>query len=79
MMSKNNYSTRGHHATEPGLRGHSTGEHYPYYIMPRWRDGASGPLEWVVLNLKTGSEWMPVPEYQHALELIYTIKLHGLG
>jgi hypothetical protein len=40
-------TTRGHHARHPGLRGHSTGETYPFRVV--W-EGTLDSGSWVVVN-----------------------------
>lgn len=44
-------NTSGHHATSGGLRGHSTGDLYPFGIQGRILDGET---YWQPWNLETG-------------------------
>jgi hypothetical protein len=44
-------STKGHHAAYSGLRGHSTGKHYPWSIVGI---GGHPGTRWACWNLITG-------------------------
>lgn len=50
--------TKGHREDQPGLRGHSVGENYPFSVVCGLRDeGGVCVTTWTVVNYITGQEF----------------------
>jgi len=66
--------TRGHSASNPGLRGHSCGENYPLTVI-----GQGAPLtQYRVLNCRTGQEGKLRRSYKEAEIDLYAIRVRDL-
>lgn len=73
--SPNTLETRGHSAANPGLRGHSCGDHYPLAVV------AIGPVNAVgyrVENLKTGRVSDVFRTYKEAEIALIGIRIRDL-
>lgn len=55
--------TKGHSASNPGLRGHSVGPTYPYVVAAKGRIDA---LDWVAMDLRTGNTSRSCRSYKEA-------------
>lgn len=62
---QNQYETKGHAVTAPGLRGHSVGELYPYTIIAVGH-GPEQRLTWSAMDTRTGRNGREFRTYQDA-------------
>lgn len=69
------YETKGHRASQPGLRGHSVGQLFPFTVIAR---GHGDVLLWHAMDMRTGNEGRPCRTYNEAVIDIASIKLRNL-
>ncbi len=74
-MTQTSLQTRGHSAANPGLRGHSCGDHYPLAVV------AIGPItsvQYRVENLKTGRVSDTFRTYAEAERCLVGIRIRNI-
>lgn len=71
----NAYQTIGHRASQPGLRGHSVGQLFPFTVIAR---GCGDALMWHAMDMRTGNEGRACRTYNEAVIDITSIKLRNL-